>query len=1267
MSNLDQCPSTIKEGPKQKASKAELAAERRSLLTTLNGRAAWRSLDEVADTSEFRDFLEREFPKGVTEVFNSTRRSFLQIMGASLALAGAATLPGCRRPDHKILSYSRTSPEDVVPGKPLYYATSMALPGGGCEGLLVETHSGRPTKIEGNPMHPINRGKSSVLAQASVLSLYDPDRLKNPVFFNRARGQRLDATWDDFVKWARGYFPAFEKTQGEGLAIVADKKDSPSRDALRDRLLKKFPKAVWIAYDANEDVSDAEGSKIAFGTPMSDSIDFAKAAVIASFDRDFLNSSSGAEPRGLVHAREFASTRRVEKTTDPMSRLYMIESGYSLTGSQADHRLRAGPARTLAALVELAKFMLPKLGAGSSALAAAVASVTVAPGLLSDKDRTFIEETAKDLMDSAKRGRTIVLVGPHLPAAAHALGHALNAALGCTLVTMLPRSAESASDSRSALAKLASDMKSGKVRSVVCLNTNPAYNAPDARAFAEAFAAIEGSIALSVGTSETEKVATWSLNGVHSLETWGDTIAPDGTIAPIQPMIAPLFSPAPEAGKAAGQGPMGELELLALIAGDVRSDGTARDAYELVRSVWRERLGSKTDADFEKVWRRTLHDGLIAGSAVKGQTPKVNSDAIASSVKALKVDAPATGTLEVVIRQGWMLDGRNANVSWLQELPQHGTAVVWDNPALMSPKTADRLGLLPASATLESPEEMYTKEKYPAGRVAEFTVDGRTVRCAVWILPGMADDTVLLTPGYGRTEVGLVGDGVGFDIGALRGGLGTAFGGVACKVTEDLHPISSTQNHWSLEGRTAIVRAVDLPTFQKFGDLNKPHEDEVYPDSVAGRLNFAEKLGELSHTPPNISIYKNPYNRSAADADPSAIKMGGAGDPLYKREQPPAFLTRHQWGMTIDMSTCTGCSACTIACQAENNIPVVGKKEVAKGREMHWIRVDRYFAGDYFNYKDSDAIDYNDPQFMFHQPVACVHCENAPCETVCPVNATVHGNEGHNYMVYNRCIGTRYCANNCPYKVRRYNFFEYGLHKFNGGYFGKDLIESIAPDRGGITGSGEHNKINPNLIPPRLREKLDEISRMQKNPDVTVRSRGVMEKCSYCIQRTNAAKIEVRLQDLEWIPDGFVQTACQQACPSDSIVFGDILDDGEYENEDGSKRKGSRVAASRLSQRSYLLLGYLNTRPRTSHLLKVNNPNPALVDNVHRRNAWEHPFHGPAQGPAHGGEKDGSGTGHGSDPAAAKTGAFFDPRRRNEDSGYALSLSVLSASNGGLA
>jgi len=1266
---MDQCPSTVHEGPKHQPSKAELMERTRSLAGTVGGSprglVAYRSAEELADTPEFRDFVEREFPAGASELLSTSRRGFVSLMGASLALAGVAGMPGCRRPDHKIVPYGRNVPEHIIPGKALYFATSMPLPGGGAEGLIVETHEGRPTKIEGNPLHWINQGKSSVWSQSSVLGLYDPDRLKFPTYSATKDGVRKEATWDDVAEWAVKHFAEHEKDGGAGLAFVVDKKTSPSRDAMRDRVLRRFKNATFVSWDAVEARGHADGTAIAMGAPMRETLRLSKARVIVSLDRDFLTGEAGS----LVNAREFAATRIPKKTGAKvkgvdghdhdeyaMSRLYAVESGFSTTGAQADHRLRLAPSRVVALAVELAKQVISKTGAeGAKALADAVASVAVPGG--ESLDKAFVEECARDLLDTANRGAAVVLAGRTMPAEVHALCVAMNAALGSlgTVVTYSPMTPEHARNSRAEMKALCEKMNGGKITTMVVIDANPVLTAPADFEFAKGFAKVANTVCMSVAATETAAASNWSLNGCHFLESWGDTQSNDGWIAPIQPMIAPLFGPQltnAEKSADAKDRPMpqlSELELLALIGGEKRPDG-----YKLVKSVWRELYKrsspGESEESFEQRWSRSLHNGVMEGMPAPVQAKNVRMDDVAKAVSAFKVaEGPKPGTLDAVFSFGHIHDGRFANVSWLQELPEAGTMVCWDNPALMSPKTAARLGLWP-----ENPKKnRYTEDKWPKADVAEFTLGGRTIKCAVWVLPGMADDTVIFKVGYGRKVCGLVGDGVGFDVYPLiSGDTGAMAQGVVAKKVNDEYWIASTQNHWSLEGRTSVVRAVDLPAFAKHADTVVSHKHELYGGAEV-KLKFAERLGELSHTPPNISIYNHPYNDSASEPVAGSL-----------------FKSGPQWGMTIDLSSCTGCGVCTIACQAENNIPVVGKKETAKGREMTWIRIDRYFTG----YREGDSLDMlNDPSEMLHQPIACVHCEYAPCETVCPVNATVHTPDGMNAMAYNRCIGTRYCANNCPYKVRRFNFFDYGVTKFNGNYAGKEVVESIGKvlpnDNTGVTGSAVHGRVNANLIPPRLREKLDQLSRMQKNPDVTVRSRGVMEKCSYCVQRINTARIEINTSELfpaadrNKVPDGFFQTACQQACPSNSIVFGDTLDtENEYADAEGVKRRGSRVSATRADARSYLLLGYLNTRPRTSHMLKVRNPNVSLLKRQgkhgeERVESWADPFH-------HGGHSDDHGHDHngGGSHEEKKHASWYDSKRRRDDSGYRSSLTVLGVS-----
>jgi len=1102
MSNAAQCPST------RGARRADGTRSPRGV-SAATGRAYWRSLDDLADTREFRDFLQREFPAHASELSDPSRRNFLKVMGASLALAGAATVPGCRRPDHKILPYNR-KPEDVVHGKALYYATAMPLPGGGAEGLIVESHEGRPTKVEGNPLHPWNQGKSSVRAQSVTLDLYDPDRLRHP---SRAQdGGRVEGTWEEFDAFAQRHFTKFDQTRGRGLVFLVDKKTSPSRDRMRDEILQRWPQAMWLPYEAIDDEHARIGSDIAFGQPMRQIRDLSKARRILSIDADFL----GGESLDLPDQRGFAAGRRVLTTTgaeSEMNRLYSLEAALSITGAKADHRLRLKPsAVTLAGVATLASALRSAGGDAEAALADAAddyirrAGGEEAIGASSE----WIDACAADLVEHGSR--SVVLAGPTQPPIVHALAAAANVALGGDgeAVFHAPLDGDAAASSASSIRALASAIEAGGVDTLVVVNANPVFDAPADLDFAAKFASVRTTITLSVGATETGAASTWLLNGAHLLEDWGDVSTFDGALSVTQPLIAPLFE-----GR-------GELSLLATIVGR-----ETNDPYEIVRRTWREGpLASSPD--FEKAWRRVLHDGWMPGSRRDlGASPPVRSAQVRQAVESAAPAGGGDGMEAVFIACPKLRDGRQANNGWLQELPDPISKVAWDNPALVSPATADLLGL---KTTQDSIGVM-------SAQMARVTVQGRTLEIPVWRSPGVADDTIVLTLGYGREAAGILGSGTGFKTYALRttGAMRSA-SGAAVEPARGRREIASTQDHHSLEGRD-ILREVDHQAWLAHGDEVDRSKD-AYGNQRS--LEFAERLGSLSHMPVNKNIY----------------------DP----DQDHKYDTRPQWGMSIDLSTCIGCSVCTIACQAENNIPVVGKTEVNKGREMHWIRVDRYYSGDATGDVDVSM-----------QPVACVHCEAAPCETVCPVNATVHGPSGTNDMAYNRCIGTRYCSNNCPYKVRRFNFFDYGTKKLKGDYIGKGALGGVVE--------------NEQLIPPRLREKIDEISKMRHNPDVTVRERGVMEKCTYCMQRLNEANVERKLQGLDDFPDGFVQTACQQACPTDAIVFGDILD------------PDSRVRKMRDHARSYGVLAYLNTRPRTEHLVNLRNPNPAL------REPHTDPFH----------------------------------------------------------
>ncbi|MBL4590844.1 MAG: 4Fe-4S dicluster domain-containing protein, partial [Phycisphaerales bacterium] len=1086
----------------------------------------------------------------------------------------------------------------------LFFATALALPGGGSEGLLVETHSGRPTKVEGNPNHPINRGKSSAYAQSCILGLYDPDRLKYPVFHNTVRGD-LDATWDDFTDWQGEHFAKFDATKGKGLVFVVAKKTSPTRDRMRDLIKKRWPRAQWTAWNPAEQYGMINGTKIATGgTPHWVSYNFANAKAIVSVGNDFMSSG----PDALRHAREFAATRRVEHAGDEMSRLYAIESMTTGTGGLADHRFRVAPSQMHKFVVALAHAVFSQAGMSTGDL-----HPVDVPGVKASE----IEAMAKDLL--ANKGHSVVVPDAGLFGADYALCMAINDVIGAmdSMVNMHKMDAELGIYCGLAMSDLAYKLNKGDVDTLVCIGVNPAYDGPvdsmgDGTSFADSFAKAKTTITLDVGMSETAAESTWSLNGTHTLEEWGDVRASDGTLSIIQPMIAPLYEPA-----------MSEIELLALLSGH------AKDGYTLVQETM-----PSLDA---KAWKNALHNGVVAGSGKPSRKVMLSAHVIMQAAARTKMkNAPSEHGLDVLFYTSRHNFGQNANNGWMQELPEFGTSVVWDNPVLMSPNTAKSLGVLPEHTRIDE-FNPYTKQQMPQARLVTIEIEGKEMTAAAWILPGMADNTVAVKLGYGREIVGKVGFDVGHNTYAIKPRGEMTARGAKVKRTRGTYTIASTQNHWSLasqsetsrkKSRHTIVRALDKKYWDIYGDEVKDYPDEVYGVEVS-KLNAAERLGEMGHAPPNISAYDNPQNESNRNPAPGS-----------------AFSKNPQWGMTIDMASCDGCGVCTVACQSENNIPVVGKSEVAKGRELQWIRIDRYFVGE----------DLNNPDEIFAQPLACVHCENAPCETVCPVNATTHGPEGTNDMAYNRCIGTRYCANNCPYKVRRFNFFDYAPTKFNGGldanYVSRGLEQKFEET------IGQDRTFNQNFIPPRLRKKLDEITKMKFNPDVTVRSRGVMEKCTYCVQRVNQARQDVKIKGI-WkdkdqvgpIPDGYFQVACQQACPTESIVFGDILD------------PASKVASSRENGRSYMLLGYLNVRPRTSHMMRVRNPNPEI-----RVYDTEDPF-GHDGGHDDGAEHD-TGThqedNHNADEGHAPqkhSSAYIDSMKKFMDDGYSLSLRVLSGIN----
>ena len=980
-----------------------------------DGRTYWRSLEQLADDPRAREFLEREFPENASELPQGiTRRTMLTLLGASLSAAG---LSACRRPVEKIVPYVE-APEQLIPGVPLYFATTMSV-GHSAYGLVVESHEGRPTKIEGNREHPSTLGASSAAIQASILNLYDPDRSAALLHGEETK------TWEDFqAAWVEIEAWALE-SRGAGLAVLLRPHSSPTIARLTAAFRARYPEAHFVHHDPISDENVHAGVEQAFGAVLQPVYHFDRASVVLALDSDFLLT----EPENIRHARGFADSRRVSSTSDGMSRLYVAESGLSLTGGNADHRLRLQSGQAGALLAGLAM----RMAAGGLALP----SAGVAPRLEVAGSEPWIEAVASDLL--AARGTGLIVVGRQQPPEVHAAAMALNHALGNVGRTVtLHEMKDAGRSSRSALAELARAMNEGEVRGLVVLGGNPAYDAPADLEFGTAMQQVGQVVHLSCYPDETSRLASWRLPQAHYLESWGDARAADGTTSVVQPLIAPLF------------GGRSVVELLGLMAGGGHVAG-----HDLVRESWASVLG---ETDFERRWNRVLHDGLLADSGTDPQAPHPGPDALAELFRTARGEAATPSDLEIVFRPSPSLfDGRYANNGWLQELPDAVTKLTWDNAALVSPDTATALQV--------SNEDL-----------VELEYDGRRLTLPVWIVPGQVNHSVALHLGWGRESAGRVGNGRGFNGYALRTSARPDYGrGLTVTPAGGSYPLSQTQDHGSMEGR-ALFREASLAKFRQRPDFVK--DDEV------------------AH-PPLESLWK---------------------DRTYDEG--------YQWGMTIDLNACTGCNACVTACQSENNIPIVGKQQVAAGREMHWIRVDRYFTGD-----------PEDPQAVF-QPVPCMQCENAPCEQVCPVAATVHDAEGLNTMVYNRCIGTRYCSNNCPYKVRRFNFFN----------FTKDTPE---------------------------------VQQMAYNPDVTVRSRGVMEKCTYCTQRINAGKIRAKLEGVE-LQDGDIETACQQSCPTRAISFGNIRD------------PQSRVSTMKSQDRNYVMIAELNNRPRTSYLAKLRNPNPAL-------------------------------------------------------------------------
>jgi len=997
----------------------------RARLAAKQGPTYWRSLEELAETPEFEEMLHREFPEHATEWNDPQgRRNFLKLMGASLALAGATACT--RQPQELIVPYVK-QPEEIIPGRPLFFATAMPHAGFATP-VLAESHMGRPTKIEPNPEHPSTRGGTDVYAQGSILTLYDPDRSKTIKFRGEIR------TWADFSSAMLGAMGTHKAFQGGGFRLLTETITSPTLAAQIGALMTSMPQAKWVVFDPITRDSARAGARAAAGQDVETRYKFENADIVVALDSDLFENSPGR----LRYARDFADRRRLVNGNKKMNRLYAIESRITILGAKADHRLPVRASDVEAVTREIAS----QLGvAGVSTTGEALP-----PGV----NGRFIAALVKDLQ--ANKGRSLVIAGDQQPASVHQLAHVMNAALGNigqTVEYSAPVEAKPMNQLQ-ALRELTQEMEDGKVDMLVILSGNPVFTAPADLNFAEKMSKVPLRVHVGLFDDETADLCHWHIPESHYLEAFGDVRAFDGTVSIIQPLIAPLYD-----------GCRSAHDLIAALEGK-----STQDSHATVKAFWENeyktrsgKFGPLNDPDgkpfpsFDKFWRRALHDGYVAGSALPALTVTPSASVPAASAARAAADA-----VEITFNaDSTIYDGRFGNNGWLQETPKIVNKVTWDNTAIVGYSYAQRLGL-------------------QKGDVLEIRAHGASVRVPVDIVNGQPNNSINLQLGYGRKRSGQVGNGIGYNPYPLRttDSPWTLLGAEVVK-TSDHYKLATTQGHFNMEGRH-IVRNAPLADY------------EADPE-------FAQHLEEKP--PRDLTLHGNEWD--------------------YKG---------YAWGMTIDLNSCIGCNACMVACTSENNISVVGKDQVLTSREMHWIRLDRYYEGDLDNPKIHD------------QPVPCMQCENAPCETVCPVAATSHSSEGLNDMVYNRCVGTRYCSNNCPYKVRRFNFHLYA------------------------------DWTTPTL-------------KMARNPDVTVRSRGVMEKCTYCVQRINHARIDAKVQDRP-IKDGEIQTACQTACPTQAITFGNIND------------PESAVAKLKQEPRNYGLLEELNTRPRTTYLASVRNPNPEL-------------------------------------------------------------------------
>jgi Fe-S-cluster-containing dehydrogenase component/anaerobic selenocysteine-containing dehydrogenase len=994
----------------------------------------WKSIDHLAGGSAAAG----EFAAGTTDVVHESsvsRRGFMALVSASMALTATA----CRRPLQKLVPTVKSA-QTVTPGLPLEYSTVFS-DGNIAQGAVVRSREGRPISIKGNQQHSITKGNATPLMQATLLSLYDPDRMR------RSRVNSGDTSVDNALQSiAKGITDA--QTQGKRSVVLLANHASPSLQALCNEISSAIPSVQFVRMQPISSDNTAIATKAVFGLDAVLAPSLEHASVIVCVDADPL----GTDPLSNVHTAAFSQWRKPTVEKPVMSTLIVAEAQYSLTGANADTRIRIHPSQ-MDSFIALVHQTITGTNLAPKAIAAASASTI---------------ERAKETSTALKgaQGACAFLVGSHLSARSQALGLLINDALGCVGAgktydssRVVPMSNNASND----LAAFEQSLQNDQVHTILFAGVNPEYYG--SRSLRNALVKAPVRAAINLYEDETATVCSVSIPAAHWLESWGDAVALDGTLSIQQPLIAPLNEGVPALGDLL-------IQLTRLVVPSFAPKETTPSYYAYVKARWMEVIKATGAFNVESEWNSILQRGTY-GTPTQAQAIVANTTSVGNLPEVLVEN----DLMLLTVPSLSLYDGAYANNGWLQEVPDPVTKITWDNVALMSPKTAQTLGI----AASAHPKDVVKAN----GTVVTLSTDHGGIDLPVWVQVGMADNTIAMALGYGRKAGGAVMQGVGANAYAIAAP-NAAVGYIKAKTTEvtsNRHKVACAQSHHTLDdghGERPVAKWITM------GDMQAKNFDTLKEEFNGEGTNGKYK------TPLSIT---NDY------------KYNG-----------------HRWAMVIDMSSCTGCSACVIACQMENNISVVGKEQVIKGREMHWIRLDRYYTGDMEN-----------PQTIV-EPMLCQHCENAPCENVCPVAATTHSPEGLNEMTYNRCVGTRYCLNNCPYKVRRFNFLNYNT-------------ETRSP------------------------------AELVNNPDVTVRMRGIMEKCTFCVQRLHEAKWHAKDQGRSRVLDGEAVTACQEACPAGSIYFGDVNDNK------------SVVSAKRQDDRGFHVLAELNVRPQVTYLAKVRHGN----------------------------------------------------------------------------